>query len=195
MGGAGGEVEMVQVIGLDPHRDEAAEQRLERRRVVIDALEQHRLRQQRNAGADAAGRRRPAPLRSARAGGWRGRRHRPPSRPRAPPPAPHRPGRGATIGTRVWKRMTPKCGNGVERRDDRAQPPRRQHERVAAGDHHFPDLGPRPDIIERRRELAPAQRAAFAARHPRGGSRSGNRPDRPGSASAAPGRDSDARCP
>ena len=39
MAGAGSEVGMVQVIGLDPHRDEAAEQRFEHRRSVVDAAQ------------------------------------------------------------------------------------------------------------------------------------------------------------
>ena len=43
------QVGVVQVIGLHPHRDQAAKQRLEGRRIVVDAFQQHRLAEQRDA--------------------------------------------------------------------------------------------------------------------------------------------------
>ena len=43
---------MVQVIGLDPAFDEGPHQRFQRRRVVVDAAQQHRLAHQGNAGID-----------------------------------------------------------------------------------------------------------------------------------------------
>ena len=84
----------------------------------------------------------------------------------------------------------------VQRRDDRRDPPRRQQERVAAGDDDLPDLRPLRGYRRRRGRAPPRSSiAAPLARPARGESRTGNRPGRPGSASAAPGRDSDARSP
>ena len=40
------------------------------------------------------------------------------------------------------------------------QPPRRQHQRIAAGQDHFPDFGPRADIGQCRRQLPRRQRLA-----------------------------------
>ena len=92
-------------------------------------------------------------------------------------------------------RITPTCGDGVERGDQLGQAPRRQHQRIAAGQDHLPDLAVAADIGERRVELGRRQRLAARARPSRGGSRSGNRPGRHAAASAARGRDSGARCP
>ncbi len=46
-----GKIGVMQVIGLDPHRDQTPEQRFQDRRVVIDAAQEDRLRQQWNTGA------------------------------------------------------------------------------------------------------------------------------------------------
>ena len=43
---------VVQVIGLDPALDERPHQRAERLGVIVDAAQQHRLLQHRNAGID-----------------------------------------------------------------------------------------------------------------------------------------------
>src|SRR5215469_13994128 len=51
MRGAASEIGMVKVVGLDPHRDETAKQGFQSRRIVIDAAQQHGLRQKRNARA------------------------------------------------------------------------------------------------------------------------------------------------
>ena len=133
--------------------------------------------------------------RSARAGGWRGSRHRPPcptasaatSARAHPARIDHRhPGVKADDGD---------MRDRVERRDDRRDAARRQQERVAAGDDDLPDLRPLRGY-SRRRGRAPRRRASPpCARPARGGSRSGNRPGRRGSASAARGRDSGGRCP
>ena len=135
------EVGMVQVIGLDAHRDETAEQGLEHRRIVVDAAQQHALRQYRDAGAHQPAHRRPHRRRSARAGGWRGPRHTPPFRPPAPRPArpPTRPG----IGHRHARVKTDHrdMRDRVERAHDRRDAARRQQKRVAAGDDHLPDFG------------------------------------------------------
>ena len=76
------------------------------------------------------------------------------------------------------------------------QPARREHQRVAAGDHDLPDLRPFRDIGKRRRERRrPRDAPAGPDRRSRGGSRSGSRPGRYWRASGAPGRDSDAPDP
>ena len=46
-----------------------------------------------------------------------------------------------------------------ERLDDRGEPPRREHQRIAAGEDHLPDFGMGADIVERRGELHARQRA------------------------------------
>ena len=51
MAGAARQIGMVQVVRLDPHRDEAAEQRFKHRGIVVDAAQQYTLRQHRNAAA------------------------------------------------------------------------------------------------------------------------------------------------
>ncbi len=50
MRGARREIAVVQVVRLDPVLDEAAHQGFQRRRIVIDAAQQHRLAHQGNAG-------------------------------------------------------------------------------------------------------------------------------------------------
>src|SRR5262245_12056793 len=50
--GAGREVGMVQVIGLDTAFDEGAHEIAEGRRVIVDAAQQHRLAEHRDAGVD-----------------------------------------------------------------------------------------------------------------------------------------------
>src|SRR5438876_11574799 len=50
MTGAAREIGMVEVIGLDPRGYQASEQAFEHRRVVVHALEEHGLAQERNAG-------------------------------------------------------------------------------------------------------------------------------------------------
>ena len=50
--------------------------------------------------------------------------------------------------------------DGVERRDQLGQPPRRQHQRIAAGQDHFPDLRPRLDVGDGGVELVGRQRLA-----------------------------------
>ena len=50
MAGAADRVALIEVVGLHPALQQAVHQRLHHRRVVVDALEQHRLAAQRNAG-------------------------------------------------------------------------------------------------------------------------------------------------
>src|SRR5258708_2372591 len=50
MTGAAREIGMVEVIGFDPRRHQATEQAFEHASVVVHALEEHGLAQQRNAG-------------------------------------------------------------------------------------------------------------------------------------------------
>ena len=186
---------MVQVIGFDPHRHEPAEQGLEHRRVVVDAAQQHGLRHDRDAGAHEPGHGRFRRRRSARADGWRERRPTalfPPAAPRAS--AGHH---AARVDDRDAGMKTDhaEMRDRVERLHDRGESARRQHKRVAAGDDDLPDLRPLANIIIGAFAAPPAPASPASCRRPRGESRSGNRPGRPGSASAAPGRDSDGRCP
>ncbi len=51
-------------------------------------------------------------------------------------------------------------GDGIERGDQLAQPPRCQHQRIATGQDHFPDLAMAADIGQRRLELGRCQRLA-----------------------------------
>ena len=69
---------------------------------------------------------------------------------------------GSTIGTRVWKRTTFTCGMAREPRHQLAEPARRQHQRIAAGQDHFPDFRLRGDIGE-----AVSSAAAHSVRAPR----------------------------
>jgi len=50
--------------------------------------------------------------------------------------------------------------DGIEGRDQRRQPAWRQHQRVAAGQDHFPDFGVCADVVERRVQFGVAQRLA-----------------------------------
>jgi hypothetical protein len=63
MRGAGREIGVMEVVGFHARTHQRPEQRFERRRVVVDALEQHRLRQHRDSGIDDA--------RDRGARGWR----------------------------------------------------------------------------------------------------------------------------
>src|SRR5690348_51437 len=54
MRGAGREIAVMQVVGLDAALDERAHERTERRGIVVDALEQHRLTEHRDSGVDQA---------------------------------------------------------------------------------------------------------------------------------------------
>src|SRR5215472_8906763 len=57
MRGASGEVGVVKVVGLDPHRDQTPKQGPQHRRVVVDAAQQNGLRQEWDAGAAKPGQR------------------------------------------------------------------------------------------------------------------------------------------
>ena len=154
MRGAAGEIGVVQVIGLDPHRHETAEQGLEHRRIVIDPAQQHGLRQHRDAGADQPGNRllgRRGQL--ARMVGvdhdidrlFRGQRRN--QRRRYPAGIDYR-----DAGVKAYHAEMRNCVEGAH---DPGEAARRQHQRVAAGDDDLPDLGPLADIgegaVERRR--------------------------------------------
>jgi hypothetical protein len=54
MRGAGREVAVVEIVGLDPAFDQGAHQFAEHRRLVVDATQQHGLAQHGNAGIDQA---------------------------------------------------------------------------------------------------------------------------------------------
>jgi len=55
MAGARREIAVVQVVGLDPRLDEGPHQPGERRGVIIDPAQQHRLAEHRNPGVDDPG--------------------------------------------------------------------------------------------------------------------------------------------
>ncbi len=54
MRGAGGEIAVMQIVGLDPALDQGAQQLAENFRIVVDAAQQDRLAEQGNAGIDQA---------------------------------------------------------------------------------------------------------------------------------------------
>ena len=182
MAGAGREVAVVEVVGLHPAFDEGPHQRAEGVRVVVDAGEQHRLADERDAGVGEAG--------ECRA---RGRRQlarvvgvdRHPGRLAAGPE------RGDEIGGDPLRRDHRHAG--VEAHDldviDRAEPrhqrrdaARRSDQGIAAGDDHLPDLRMRRRCRRARRRAPRAAGARRRGRPSRGGSRSGNRRRRPGRA-------------
>ena len=147
MPGAGRQVGMVQVIGLDPHRDEAAEQCFEHRRVIIDAAQQDALRQHRDPGPHQPADRRAHRRRQfARMVGVDhhinrlvGRQCR--DEGGADPPR---------LGDRhaAVKADHREMRDRLEPANDRSDAARRQQQRVAAGDDDLPDLGMRGDVIE-----------------------------------------------
>ena len=162
MRGPGREVAMMQVVGLDAVLDERAHQRAERIRIVIDAAQQHALAQHRDAGIDdpRAGR--------ARLLGQLARMV----------------GMQHHVGALARRlECTNECGRNPVRRHHRhaavhahdldvldrtqrahdfAQPPRRQDQRIAAGQDDLPDVGMRADVIERRRQRGARQRLPAA---------------------------------
>ena len=156
---------MVQVVRLDAAFDQRAHQRAERLRIVVDAGEQHRLAQHRDAGVDqpraglarglgqfarmvgvqhhigrlALGFERPHELR--RDAGGIGGRH-------AAVHADH---------LDVRDRREP--------RHHLLEAPRGEHQRIAAGQHDLPDLRMRRDVAERAVELLRRQRCGGGSDH------------------------------
>ena len=140
MRGAWRQIAVVQVVRLDATFDESAHQRFERRRIVVDAAQQHRLADERNAGVGefCAGR--------ARLRGQFARMVR----------MYCDPGRGALDLQRIDQRggHPSRIGDRNTRVDaddlhvgdackvahDGAQAPCRQHQGIAAGQDHFPNF-------------------------------------------------------
>ena len=84
---------------------------------------------------------------------------------------------GSASGTRVWMRSTLTWSIFAQRLHYRAQAPRRQHQRIAAGEDHLPDFAMRANVIKRAAQTPPPTAACFCRSQPfRGENRSGNRP-------------------
>ena len=159
----GAESRVVQVVGLDPRLDEAAHQRLERRRVVVDAGQQHGLAHHRHAGVDDPG---------AGGAGGGGQLARMVGVQRdvgglasgcaSPRPAPAVTVAGSATGTRVWKRTTFTCSISARRAISVGQPARREHQRIAAGQDHLPDRRVGGDVGEGGVQLGGRQRRGLA---------------------------------
>ena len=152
--GAARQVGVVEVVGLDPHRDELAEQLFQHRDIVVDPAQQHALRQHRDAGVSEPGHRRLDRIgQLARMVGVDYhvdrllRLQRPHQRGADPARIGHRNPCVEADDLDVLD-----CGQGL---DDRGYAPRRQQEWVAAGDDDLPNLRPLANIgvgaVERRR--------------------------------------------
>ncbi len=139
---------MVQVVGLDPGLDHGPHQGLQRLRLVVDPGQQHGLSEHRDAGVHQAG-----------AGGAGGGRQL-----------------AGVVGVkgdvdrlaRALEGFPERLADriGIDRRDagvqaddlhmvdaaqplhDRAEPARREHQRIAAGEDHLPDLRVGGDVAE-----------------------------------------------
>jgi hypothetical protein len=70
---------------------------------------------------------------------------------------------GSTIGTRLWKADDADMLRRIEGRDQLAEPARRHHQRIAAGQDHLPDLATLANVGERSLELVRRQRLAARA--------------------------------
>ena len=177
------------------HRDERAHERAERFDVVIDAAQQHRLRQHRNARIDQPRAGRARLLRQlARMIGVQ-----------------HDERRLVGAQRRDQRRVDPlrrhdrharvHADHAVREEWPRAAARRRRCAAPKASADRRPKGSPPRSADGSRHSRAPqssaaAESASAAPARPfRGGSRSGNRPRRHGRASAARGRDSGARCP
>src|SRR5215472_9679977 len=162
MRGAASEISMVKVVGFDAHRDETAKQGFQSRRVVIDAAQQHGLRQKRNAGAAEPSHRLTHPLgQLARMvcmdrhinrlfGGKR---------------FDERVIDAARINDRNPRVKTDYAEMGylIERLHDFGDPPRREQKRITAGDDHLPDLRALTDVVESALERFPVEHRTFLA--------------------------------
>ena len=172
-------IAMMQVIGLDAAFDEGPHQRFQDFGIVIDATQQHRLAHQGNAGvrqprAGGAGLGR----QFARMVGMNGDPGRRALRAQ-------RPNHVAVDARRRGHRHAGVDADDLDvidrrqLRHDLGQPPRRQHQGIAAGQDDFPDFlrahGYSRARRDRRRPTAPSP---CPARPFRGGSRTGNTPRR-----------------
>ncbi len=148
---AAGKIGVMQVIGLDPHRDQTPEQRLQDRRVVIDAAQQDRLRQQWNTC--------PAQLlhrlshlhrqlaRVVRVNNhinclFRGERRD--QRATHSPCIDH--------GNPGMKAQDSQMWDLIENANDLPDATRREQKRVTPGDDHLPDLRPLTNVVEGARQ-------------------------------------------
>ena len=153
------EIAVVEIIRLDAVLDEAAHQRRERLRVVVDAAQQHGLPEKRDAGISEPG----------DCGASRGREL-------ARVVGVQRHIRRLALGLqraderrRDARRIDQRharveadhlhMGDRAEPADESAQAPRGQDQRIAAGDDHLPDLGPARDVGEGGRKRVGGERA------------------------------------
>ena len=161
------------------HSTKRAHQRCQRRGVVVDAAQQHRLADHRDAGIDEPGAAPRARRRQlARMVGVQRDIGRLAGRLAARATSAASTARARPTGTRVWKRTTFTCAIAASAPMIVAEPARRQDQRIAAGEDDLPDLRMRRDVGERRVELLARQRLPAPGRPSRAGSRSGNRPRR-----------------
>ena len=174
---------MVQVIGLDPAFNESPHQRFQRRGIVIDAAQQHRLAHHRNAGIDDAG-----AGRARLAGqfpGVIGVQRNPGRCALDLQCGDHLAADARGIGDR-HPGMNPDdldVIDGGKIRHDLGEPSRRQHQGIAAGQDHFPYFRMRRGYSRARRDRRPAKaRSPCPGRPFRGESKSGNTPRRHGPA-------------
>src|SRR5215472_10530118 len=162
MRGAASEIGMVKVVGFDAHRDETAKQGFQSRRIVVDAAQQHGLRQKRNGRAAEPSHRLPHPL------GQLARvvcmdRHI-----------------DRLFGSeRFYERVIDAAriddGNPRVETDHGemrylikharyfGQTPRREQKRIAAGDDHLPDLRALTDVLQSALERFPVEHRTFLA--------------------------------
>ena len=149
----------MQVVRLDPVLDEGPHQGGQRVGVVVDAGEQHRLAHHRDPGIDEAGDRRARRVREfRRVVGVERHEHRALEALERPDQRRVDPGR-IDHGHAGVEPQNPDMRDRPQRRGDAPEPPGREHERVAAGDHHLPDLVAGGDVGEGGVELGLGQAA------------------------------------
>lgn len=154
----------MQVIGLDPVADQRPKQTFQCGGIGIDAAQQHRLRQQRDAGIGQSRQRRTGIgcqfLRMV------GVQHHPDRQPPRPQRGQHR----AVDPVRRHHRHTGVKAHQIQMRDvlqprhQRRDAPGRKHHRIAAGQDNLVNGRGAGDIVQRRAQLFGGQ-GAFVANH------------------------------
>ena len=179
MRGARRQVGMMQIIRLDAVLDKGAHQVGQRLDIVIDALQQHALADQRDLGFAQPRNGRPR-LRRKFAGMIGMDRH---------PGGDAGRDQGGDQFVAHPRRIDHRhagvpahdldMGHGGKTAGDLACAARRKNEGIAAGEDHFPDFRMGGDIVHGARQIRPATaRWPCRARCFRGGNRNGNRPGR-----------------
>ncbi len=154
MRGARREIAVMQIIGLDPRLDESAHQGGERIDVVVDAFEQHALADHRNSPIDQ-----PFASRARLKRQFPGVIGVQRDIDGLVVPAGQRLGHriGDALGRGDGQARVPAQDFHMRDRGERLrrlrEPARRQGERIAPRQHHFPNFFMRADIIQRRLEF------------------------------------------